>query len=206
MEEKKKNSLDGKIGRRKVTAEIKQFIINKFAIGAVPSDIAKDIEKEFGVKLAWSTLGGYKRRYVREIIEQREYFNNHVWEIEPFAQKVNRIKARGDLIRDLFKNLWEYELNVKHNTIVYDENNRPIVNKTKGRHGMINKLLDSIAAELEATKIEVDPGNKTERMVNNLLSEAKDIIEVTKRELKQLPTSKEAIKAEILTDKGNGKN
>ena len=65
----------------------------------------------------------------------------NIAEIEPFADKANRVKQRGDLIRDIEeKGLW-YTIVTK-----FGEHK-------KGNHGAINDLLDSIHRELEPFKI-----------------------------------------------------
>lgn len=125
----------------KLDGEHKQFVINKLAMHCGQTEIVEAIKKEYDVVISVQGIDYYKKKYETEWREQRAYFNLNIAEIEPFADKANRVKARGDLIRDIEeKGLW-YTVFGKFGD--YD----------KGNHGAINDLLDSIHKELEPFKI-----------------------------------------------------
>lgn len=124
----------------KLDGEHKEYVINKLALHCGVTEIAESLKEEFGIDITPPGIAYYKREWEKEWRKQREYFNKHIAEIEPFADKSLRVQKRGDLIRNIVdKGLW-YTIKT-----AFGEHN-------KGNHGAINDLLDSIHKELEPNK------------------------------------------------------
>lgn len=140
-------------GQSKLKGEHKEFVINKLALHCGVTEIAESLKIEFSVSVTPQNIEYYKREYEEEWRKRREYLNQHIAEIEPYADKVNRVKMRGDLIRDLDKNLWTEEPLIKNNVKVRDDDNNPIMIKGFPNHAAANKILDSIQKELEPDKL-----------------------------------------------------
>ena len=141
----------------------KDFIINKLALYCGVTEIAEALKAEFEVDVTPQAIEYYKREYEKEWRAKREYFNAHIAEVEPFADKINRIKMRGDLIRDLDDNLWTEEPLIKRNVMIRDDDGDPIMIKGFPNHVNVNRLLDSIQKELEPLKIaQTDPTGQKE--------------------------------------------
>lgn len=137
----------------KLNGEHKEFVINKLALHCGVTEIAEALKSEFGVDVTPQNIAFYKKNYETEWRKQREYFNLNIAEIEPFADKANRVLQRGELIRDLMKHLWLEDVKIKNNVILRDGDNKIELFKLKGNHDVINKLLDSIHKELEPDKL-----------------------------------------------------
>ncbi len=135
----------------KLKGEHKDFIISKLALHCGQTEIAAAVKDEFGIDMSKQNVDYYKRKYEKEWRKKRDYFNKHIAEIEPFADKSLRVQQRGDLIRDIVdKGLW-YTVFGKFGD--YE----------KGNHGAINDLLDSINKELEPRKLALtDPSGERE--------------------------------------------
>lgn len=119
----------------------KEFILNKLALHCGQTEIVEAIKEEFGIEISVQGIDYYKREYEEEWRKKRDYFNKHIAEIEPFADKSLRVQKRGELIRNIEeKGLW-YTIFGKFGD--YE----------KGNHGAINDLLDSIHKELEPNKV-----------------------------------------------------
>lgn len=141
----------------------KDFIISKLALYCGVTEIAEALKAEFDINVTPQAVEYYKREYEQEWKDKRKYFNAHIAEVEPFADKINRIKMRGDLIRDLNDNLWTEEPLIKNNRTIRDDDNNPIMLKVSSNHVNINRLLDSIHKELEPSKIALtDPSGEHE--------------------------------------------
>ena len=131
----------------------KDFIINKLALYCGVTEIAEALKVDFDIDITPQAIEYYKREYEKEWRAKREYFNKHIAEVEPFADKINRIKMRGDLIRDLDDNLWTEEPLIKGNVKIRDDDNNQIMIKGYPNHVSINRLLDSIQKETEPDKL-----------------------------------------------------
>ncbi|HEA19633.1 hypothetical protein LCGC14_1125860 [marine sediment metagenome] len=119
----------------------KEYILNKLALHCGQTEIVKAIKTNFGIEISVQGIDYYKREYEKEWREKRSYFNKHIAEIEPFADKSLRVQKRGELIRDIEdEGLW-YTVFGKFG------------DHKKGNHGAINDLLDSIKKEIEPFKI-----------------------------------------------------
>ncbi len=119
----------------------KEYVINRLALHCGLTEIAESLKIDFDVDVTPQAIEYYKREYEEEWREKRSYFNKHIAEIEPFADKAQRVQKRGDLIRDIEeKGLW-YTLITQFGK------------HEKGNHGAINDLLDSIKKEIEPFKI-----------------------------------------------------
>ncbi len=145
----------------KLSGKHKEFVINKLALHCGQTEIAEAVKDEFDIDVTKQCIDYYKREYEEEWRKKREYFNKHIAEIEPFADKSLRVQKRGELVRDLDENLWTETAMVKNDQVVYDKNDNPVMLKTFGNHEKINKLLDSIHKELDPDKLAlVDPTGK----------------------------------------------
>ena len=133
----------------------KDFIINKLALHCGLTEIADELKVEFDIDVTPQAIEYYKREYEKEWREKRAFFNKNIAEIEPFADKVLRVKERGNLIRDIIENddLWQLDVAVKCKQIVRDNKNNPVLLKTRANHLVVNMLLDSIHKELEPGKL-----------------------------------------------------
>lgn len=149
--------------RPKLKGIHKDFIINRLALYCGVTEIAEALKVEFDIDVTPQAVEYYKREHGKEWKAKREYFNAHIAEVEPFADKINRIKMRGDLIRDLDDNLWTEEPMIKRNVIIRDDDNNPIMIKGFPNHVNVNRLLDSIQRELEPMKVaQTDPSGQKE--------------------------------------------
>lgn len=147
----------------KLSGEHKDYVISKLALYCGTSEIAESLKIDFDVDITPQGVDYYKQNYEDEWRERRKYFNAHIAEVEPFAAKINRIKKRGDLIRDLDDNLWTEEPLIKNNVKIRDDDNNPIMIKGSPNHINVNRLLDSIHKELEPQKIaQTDPTGEKE--------------------------------------------
>ena len=136
---------------------------NQYRITCGTSEIAESLKIDFDVDITPQGVDYYKQNYEDEWKARRKYFNEHIAEVEPFADKINRIKKRGDLARDLDENLWQEEPLIKNNRTIRDDDNNPVMIKGFPNHININRLLDSIQRELEPLKVaQTDPTGQKE--------------------------------------------
>ena len=146
----------------KLSGEHKEFVINKLALHCGVTEIAESLKIDFDIDITPQGISHYKREWEKEWRERRDFLNKHIAEIEPFADKVNRMKMRGDLVRDLNDNLWQEEPLIKNNRTIRDDDNNPIMIKGFPNHGTMNKLLDSMQKESEPDKLALTNPEGTE--------------------------------------------
>ena len=74
----------------------------------------------------------------------------------PFVAKHERLFLRSVLIQDLETSLWrEQNITDKDGNIKTDGQGRPIALRKVGKHGEINRILDSIREEMEPFEIDL---------------------------------------------------
>jgi len=141
------------IEKWKLNGEQKLLMIQLLADFKGNNEIIEYFKENHNIEITQQAVTYYKQKYERDIIKIRETFNDRILAI-PVANKFKRIEIRQHLCEDLLANLWLEEIKIKKNQIAYDNNGKPITSKFKANHEIINKILDSIRAELEPLKIQ----------------------------------------------------
>jgi len=137
----------------KLDGEHKVLMLQMLADFKSNDEILKYFNESFNIDLTSAAVTYYRIHYEPDIIKIRESLNDRILAI-PVANKFKRIEIRQHLCEDLLANLWLEEIKIKKNQIAYDNNGKPITSKFKANHEIINKILDSIRAELEPLKIQ----------------------------------------------------
>jgi hypothetical protein len=131
----------------------KEYVINKLALYCGVTEIAESLKIEFDIDITPQGISHYKSEWEDEWKKRREFFNKHLIEIEPYANKAVRVKKLGDLIRDLDGDWWVENIAIKKNQIAYNKDGSPVKLKTNSNHLIVGKLLELIQHETEPRKV-----------------------------------------------------
>ena len=139
-------------GQNKLKAEHKRVVKQMLALGESCKDIVDHLKLEHEISVHHQTVYWYSWKYQDEIKQIRSALNVK-FEAIPVANKFNRVLERQALIDDLKNNLWLEVAVIKEGKVKLNEDGSPVVVKVRGRHDVINRVLDSIQKEMEPLEI-----------------------------------------------------
>ena len=141
---------------QKVPHDIKALIYYMFALWYKPKEVINELKKEHDFDLSYDLAYYYLTKHEKEWMQIRYSIEEDPKRYLKLANKFCRLEEREKLVNDLKENLWEEIPLVINNVQIYDKDNNKVMVKSRAKHDMINKLLDSIQKEQDPNKMSLE--------------------------------------------------
>jgi len=114
---------------RKLSRKAKVDVLTMLAMNYTSRAIVVWLMQNHRVRVSRQNIDSYRNKHRSKICQTREILKKDIQKAVPTALKLNRIAIRDEMVQDLRRKPW------------------------KGRHEAINRILDSIKAEMEPLEV-----------------------------------------------------
>jgi len=117
---------------RKLSRKAKVDVLTMLAMNYTSRAIVVWLMQNHRVRVSRQNIDSYRNKHRSKICQTREILSKDIQKAVPTALKLNRIAIRDEMIQDLRRKPW------------------------KGKHEAINRILDSIKAEMEPLEVNLN--------------------------------------------------
>jgi len=170
----------------KLTQEQRRHIYQLLAAGYKNTTILKYVKATFGIKVSRQSVNAMKQSQPDKVEQGRREIEKEIRLAAPIANKIHRIAKRQELINSLERKMWRTTSVTKGGTKI-----------VTGSHETINRILDSVKAELEPFELNVqlDLRAQTEQQYkdisdNEVIAAAMDMLKASGMEIHHVEPQK----------------
>jgi hypothetical protein len=151
----------------KLSRKARADVLTLLAMGYTSKTVLIWLVKNYGIQVRRQNIDFMRNSQRKRINDTRAEISKNVLKSVPVASKLRRLTIRDELVEDLRRKLWR-KTGIK--TVKTSQGTTRIIHEYKGSHETINKLLDSVKAEVEPLEVNlsVDLRGKTEKQYQDV--------------------------------------
>ena len=178
----------------KLTKEQRRYVYQLLAAGYRNTTILKYIKATFGIKVSRQSINAMKHGQSDKVEQGRREIEKEIRLAAPIASKLHRVAKRQELIESLERRIWRVTSETKSGVKVL-----------AGCHEVINRILDSVKAELEPFELNVqlDLREQTAQQYkdvsdNEVIAQAMEMLKASGMEIHHVEPKTDDIVAPLL--------